>query len=75
MRDAEHLSGMADAPDSKNFSGPLNPVGREGQVEVKDPPETAMHMSAEEADLSGIRMLDAADEARRQRDARRKPRG
>ena len=64
---------MAKTADSGNFSGPLNPVGREGQVEVKDPPETAMHMSAEEADLSGIRMLDAADEARRQRDARRKP--
>ncbi len=64
---------MAKTADSGSFSGPLNPVGREGQVEVKDPPEAAMHMSAEEADLSGIRMLDAADEARRQRDARRKP--
>ena len=64
---------MAKTSDSGKSSGPLNPVGREGQVEVRDPPEDAMHMSAEEADLSGIRMLDAADEARRQRDARRKP--
>ena len=63
---------MAKTADSGNFSGPLNRVGWEGQGEVKDPPEAAMHMSAEEADLSGIRMLDAADEARRQRDARRK---
>ena len=63
---------MADTTDPKNFSGPLNPVGRDGEVEVKDPPEAAMHMSAEEADLSGIRLLDAADEARR-REPRRKP--
>ena len=64
---------MPDTPDPKNFSGPLKPVGREGQVEGRDPPEAALHMSAEEADLSGIRLLDAADDARRQRDARRKP--
>ncbi len=63
---------MPETPDQKNFSGPLKPVGREGQVEVKDPPGAAMHMSAEEADLSGIRLLDAADEARRQRHGRGK---
>ncbi len=68
-----HSVPMVQGRDEKNFTGPLNPVGREGEVEVKDPPEAAMHMSAEEADLSGIRMLDAADEARRQRDVLRKP--
>jgi hypothetical protein len=58
---------------ANNPVGPLNPVGHDGQVEIREPPETAMHMSAEEADMSGIRLLDAAAEARRQRGVRRTP--
>lgn len=61
---------MADGKDRENFAGPLNPVAQDGRVEVKDPPEAAMHLTPEEADLSGIRLLDAADKAR---DRRRKP--
>lgn len=56
---------------ANNPVGPLNPVGRDGQVEIRDPPDIVMHMSAEEADISGIRLLDAAAAARRRRDGRR----
>jgi len=44
--------------------GPLNPAAGDGVVVVQDPPNAAMHMTPDEADISGIRMLDAADRAR-----------
>ena len=47
--------------------GPLAPRAEPGKVIVENPPEAAMHMTAEEADISGIRMLDAADAARKAR--------
>lgn len=37
-------------------------------VVVENPPADPMHMSAEEADLSGIRMLEQAAEARENHD-------
>ncbi|MFN3932286.1 MAG: hypothetical protein ACK4JY_11110 [Brevundimonas sp.] len=37
---------------------------------VKDPPNAEMQMTPDEADISGIRMLDAAEEARKPRHAR-----
>ena len=64
---------MADAKQPDNYAGPLNPVAQDGRVEVRDPPEAAMHMTAEEADLSGIRLLDAADRARRRNGKPAKP--
>lgn len=45
-------------------TGPLNPKGEDGVVVVHEPPEEPIAMSAEEADLSGIRLLDAAAAAR-----------
>ena len=46
---------------------PLTPAPVDGVVVIKDPPETAMTLTADAAEISGIRMLDAADRARKQR--------
>lgn len=45
--------------------GPLNPAAGDGVVVVQDPPNDPMRMTPDEADISGIRMLDAADRARK----------
>ena len=45
--------------------GPLKPAAGDGVVVVENPPSAPMHMSPDEADISGIRMLDAADRARK----------
>lgn len=45
--------------------GPLNPVAGDGVVVVENPPSAPMHMTPDEADISGIRMLDAADRSRK----------
>ena len=45
--------------------GPLNPAAGDGVVVVQNPPSAPMHMTPDEADISGIRMLDAADRARK----------
>lgn len=50
--------------------GPLDPAAGDGVVIVKDPPNAEMQMTPDEADISGIRMLDAAEEARKPRHAR-----
>lgn len=44
--------------------GPLNPTGEDGLVVVQDPPAAALHLSPDEADISGLRLLDAAHRAR-----------
>jgi hypothetical protein len=44
--------------------GPLEPEARKNSVVVEDPSRDAIVMTADEADLSGIRMLDAAAKAR-----------
>lgn len=44
---------------------PLTPKAVDGQVVVKDPPPAAMTMTADAAEVSGIRLLDAADQARK----------
>ena len=44
--------------------GPLRPLARKDCVVVGNPPNDPMHMSADEADLSGIRMLEEAAKAR-----------
>ncbi len=62
-------------PDDKTSAddprqGPLHPAAGDGVVVVKDPPNAEMHMTPDEADISGIRMLDAADLARKPAHAR-----
>ena len=57
---------MATENDQENpRQGPLKPSGEDGLVVVKDPPNAEMHMSPDEADISGIRLLDAAERARK----------
>jgi len=53
--------------------GPLNPVAGDGVVVVENPPKAPMHMTPDEADISGIRLLDAADRSREPRAGRAKP--
>lgn len=48
--------------------GPLKPQVEPGRVIIENPPAAPMHMTAEEADISGIRLLDAAAAARKARD-------
>ena len=49
--------------------GPLQPVAGDGMVVVENPPAAPMHMTPDEADISGIRMLDAADRSRKRPEA------
>lgn len=52
-------------PPDKLITAPLTPRAVKGEVEIKDPPEAAMNLTAHAAEVSGLRMLDAADDARR----------
>ena len=60
---------MTDHPSKPDdiITKPLTPEPVDGTVVVKDPPEAAMNLTADAAEISGIRMLDAADRARKQR--------
>lgn len=53
-----------DEPDN-DPTDPLKPQPVDGLVVVKNPPESAMALTAGAAEISGIRLLDAADKARR----------
>ena len=50
--------------------GPLQPTAGDAVVVVENPPNEPMHMTPDEADISGIRMMDAADRARKGGDQR-----
>jgi hypothetical protein len=43
---------------------PLDPKAVDGYVEAIDPPEAKLKMTADAAEVSAIRMLDAAAKAR-----------
>ena len=55
----------ADNDQENPRQGALYPKGEDGLVVVKNPPTAEMHMSPDEADISGIRLLDAAERARK----------
>ncbi len=44
---------------------PLTPLAGEGCVRVIDPPEVAITMTPDAAEISGLRLIAEADEARR----------
>ena len=44
--------------------GPLNPRTEKDRVVVENPPNDPLHMTADEADMSAIRLLDEAGKAR-----------
>jgi hypothetical protein len=47
-------------------NGPLRPEAIDGDVVSVNPPAEPMHMTEQEADISAVRLLDAADRARKQ---------
>lgn len=51
--------------DDDLINDPLTPTAGDGEVVVKDPPEAAMRLTPDAADMSAIRLLDAADKARK----------
>jgi hypothetical protein len=44
---------------------PMSPRAVDGAVVVQDPPEAAMDLTADAAEISGLRLMDAADKARK----------
>ena len=58
-----HAAFRCMAPTDPN-QGPLKPRAEKDCVVVENPPNEPLHMSPDEADLSGIRMLDEAGKAR-----------
>ncbi len=54
------------SPDSA-MTGALKPVADHGIVVVENPPAAPMHMTPDQADVSGVRLLDVAEKARRAR--------
>lgn len=64
---ADRSRPMTEDADRPLITKPLTPQAKHGVVIVKDPPEAAMNLSADAAEISGLRLVDAADRAR-QRD-------
>jgi hypothetical protein len=58
---------MPDPKEQSERAGPLDPHTEGDDVVVHNPPDAPIRMSADEADLSGIRMLDEAAKARAHR--------
>ena len=59
----------ADAPrDPLVQRKPLMPKAGDGVVTVVDPPSVAIVMTADAAEISGLRLIAEADEARRKAD-------
>jgi len=56
---------MSEKVDPDLITDPLTPKARHGVVEIKDPPAAAMNLTADAAEVSGLRLLDAADRARK----------
>ena len=56
---------MSEKSEPELIADPLTPKARHGVVVVKDPPEAAMNLTADAAEVSGLRLLDAADRARK----------
>ena len=53
-------------PDAKpTIRKPLTPHAEPGVVTIVDPPEVALTLTADAAEISGLRLIKEADEARR----------
>ena len=55
---------MTKADDTFTIFEPLKPEAVDGYVEAVDPPEARLKMTPDAAEISGIRLLDAATKAR-----------
>lgn len=58
------LRSMTERADPPIISEPLTPEAVEGYVEAVDPPESKLKMTADAAEISAIRLLEAASKAR-----------
>lgn len=56
---------MTEDADKDLITKPLTPTAKHGTVIVKDPPEASMSLSPDAAEISGLRLVDAADRARK----------
>ncbi|WP_156377026.1 MULTISPECIES: hypothetical protein [unclassified Brevundimonas] len=56
---------MKKKSEAELITDPLTPKATHGVVVVKDPPEAAMNLTADAAEMSGLRLMDAADRARK----------
>lgn len=55
---------MTETDDAPPITGPLTPEAVDGYVEAIDPPETKLKLTADAAEISALRLLDAAAKAR-----------
>ena len=51
-------------PKAEDPTIPMKPEAVDGAVELVDPPEQRMTLTADAAEISGLRLMDAADKAR-----------
>jgi hypothetical protein len=58
---------MKQPAETPTITDPLKPEAVDGLVEAIDPPESKLKMTADAAEISGLRLMDAADKARRNR--------
>jgi hypothetical protein len=56
---------MTDEPDEPIITEPLEPKSVNGEVHAVDPPVAKLRMTPDAAEITSIRLLDAADRARR----------
>jgi len=56
---------MPSKPAAADPTKPMSPRAVDGGVVVKDPPEAAMDLTADAAEISGLRLIDAAHKARK----------
>ena len=62
---ANRSGSMPKDADKEVITQPLTPTAKHGIVVVKDPPDAAMSLSPDAAEISGLRLVDAADRARK----------
>ena len=55
---------MTDTPEPPIIVDPMEPEVVDGYVEAVDPPEAKLKMTPHAAEVTAIRLLDAADKAR-----------
>lgn len=56
---------MTDQTDEPIIAQPMEPEAINGEVHAEDPPAVKLKMTPDAAEISGIRLLDAAEKARR----------
>lgn len=56
---------MTEKPDDPIITEPLDPKSVHGEVHAVDPPPAKLKMTPDAAEISGIRLLDAAERSRK----------